>query len=96
MADRQRTRRTRLRVRALGELVLAAAAFTLAVVTLVTKDWIELVFRVDPDAHSGAVEWALVGVLMVAAAVLTGLGLRDRGRIRGMAVRPTQQAGSQV
>ncbi len=40
--------------------------------TLVTWEWIELVFRVDPDGGSGVLEWAIVGVL-AAAAVLFSL-----------------------
>jgi hypothetical protein len=42
------------------ELTLAAASAALLVVTLIWKDWIEIVFRIDPDAGSGAVEMAFV------------------------------------
>jgi len=46
---------------------LAVLAGVLAVVTLVWHDWIEVVFRVDPDAGSGALEWAVVIVLAIVA-----------------------------
>jgi hypothetical protein len=68
-----------VRVRLVVETVLGALAGLLAVVTLVTRDWIELVFRVDPDAGSGTVEWALV-VGLVAVAATCGLVARTEFR----------------
>jgi hypothetical protein len=49
------------------EAGLAAASAVLLVVTLLWKDWIEIVFRVDPDQGSGSFEWMIVGVTAVAA-----------------------------
>jgi hypothetical protein len=34
-------------------------------VTLVWSDWIEAVFGVDPDQHSGSLEWVVVGVMLL-------------------------------
>jgi hypothetical protein len=53
------------------ESALAIASGTLCVLTFVWRDWIEAVFRVDPDRHSGALEWAIVAVLVAAFATFT-------------------------
>ena len=42
----------------------------MAVVTLVTRDWIEVVFGVDRDYGNGALEWALVVGLALVAVTL--------------------------
>jgi hypothetical protein len=54
---------------------LAVAAAALAVATLIEPDWIEDVFGVDPDASSGAVEWA---VTFVAAGIVAFSGWAAR------------------
>lgn len=41
-------------------LAFAVISAALFVVTLAWPDWIELVFRVDPDHGSGWLEWAIV------------------------------------
>lgn len=51
------------------ETALAGAAAALAVATLAWRDWIEWIFGVDPDQHSGSAEWLVVGALLVAALV---------------------------
>lgn len=55
----------------------AAAGLTalFSVLTLLWKDWIEIVFRVDPDHHSGSLEWLIVGVCL---AVAVGLSILAR------------------
>jgi hypothetical protein len=52
------------------ELALGLASCILFLLTLATPEWIELVFRVDPDNGSGALEWAIVACLAVACSVL--------------------------
>jgi hypothetical protein len=47
------------------ELAIAAANLGLLAITILWKDWIEIVFKVDPDAGSGALEWAIVGLTLV-------------------------------
>jgi hypothetical protein len=51
------------------ESALATVTALLLVVTLVWREWIELVFRVDPDGGSGATEWLVVVVLGAVSAV---------------------------
>jgi len=54
------------RVRFWIEVVLAAVTIALLLLTLISRDWIEEVFGVDPDAGSGALEWGIVIALAVA------------------------------
>lgn len=45
----------------------------LALLTALDPDWIEEVFKVDPDAGNGSLEWLIVagfGVLVLSAAAL--------------------------
>jgi hypothetical protein len=59
--------------RARFEFALAGVFAILALLTAVVPDWIEVVFKVDPDGGSGALEWWIVigfGAVAVAAALL--------------------------
>ena len=47
------------------EAALALVNAALLVMTVVWKDWIEIVFGVDPDASSGAAEWTVVAVTLI-------------------------------
>ena len=49
----------------------------LFVLTLVVPDWIEAVFRVDPDHSSGTLEWVIVAGLLVATLALSLLARRE-------------------
>ncbi len=51
-----------LRVRFWIEAVVSAANIGLLAFTLLWPEWIELVFHIDPDAGSGALEWSIVAV----------------------------------
>ncbi|MDQ6750069.1 MAG: ABC transporter permease [Actinomycetota bacterium] len=55
------------------ESALSLLAVVTTLVTLVWKDWVEKVFGLDPDGHNGAVEWLIVGAVLVAAVTLAGL-----------------------
>lgn len=56
-----------MRLRFWAETIIAAACAVLAAVTAAWPQWIELVFRVDPDHGSGGAEWALVAAFAAAA-----------------------------
>ena len=48
---------------------LACGSLLLLVATLVWQEWIELVFRVDPDNGNGAAEWAIVALTSSATVI---------------------------
>jgi hypothetical protein len=62
------------------ELALAIFSAFLFVLTLVTREWIEMIFGVEPDGGSGALEWAITSALLLAAVLLGVLARRDRRR----------------
>lgn len=66
------------------EASLAFVTAVLVVVTLMSREWIELVFDIDPDGGSGAVEWGIV-VFLFLATVLFGALARAEWK-RGVAV----------
>lgn len=47
------------------ECVLALASSVLLVATLITRTWIEEVFKVDLDKSSGSLEWIIVTVVLL-------------------------------
>jgi len=61
------------------EAGVSLASGFLLVLTYFVPDWIEAVFRFDPDRHSGSWEWALNAALLatvVAAGVLARIEWR--------------------
>jgi hypothetical protein len=61
--------RAKLRARFCIEVSLAMLSGSLLVLTLFWRDWIEAAFGIDPDRHSGSLEWALVASLLLATAL---------------------------
>jgi|HubBroStandDraft_6_1064221.scaffolds.fasta_scaffold02117_3 hypothetical protein len=59
------------------ESVLACIAGILALLTAVWPDWIEGVTGLQPDAHSGSLEWILAAGCGVAAVLLGTLARRE-------------------
>jgi hypothetical protein len=44
------------------EAGLAIAGILATVATLISREWIEIVFRVDPDGGTGSLEWGIVAL----------------------------------
>lgn len=70
------------------EAFLASVTAILALVTLVWRDWIELVFRVDPDHRNGLTEYMIVAALLVGTIISAGFA---RTEWRRTPTRPQQQ-----
>jgi len=47
------------------EIVMATITGVLFLITLVVRNWIEIVFHVSLDNNTGSLEWMIVGVLLV-------------------------------
>lgn len=71
-----------LKARFYLEALLATLVTGLFVLTLVSRDWIELLFKVEPDEGNGSLEWIIVFVLAVAAIALIAVARRDWRRVR--------------
>jgi hypothetical protein len=54
------------------ESVATCLTAVLFVLTLISKEWIEILFRVDPDEGSGALEIALL-ILCAGVACVSGM-----------------------
>jgi hypothetical protein len=65
--------RKQLRRRFWVEMGVALASMALLCVTVLWSDWIELVFRVDPDDASGALEWLILAAACAVAVAFLGL-----------------------
>ena len=63
-------------------VVLGGLSAVLAVLTLITREWIEIVFGVDPDDGNGSLEWAIVIVLAVTAIVCLAYARAEWRRAR--------------
>ena len=55
-----------MRLQFWGALAGGGLSAALAVVTLISREWIEFLFGVDPDGGNGGLEWAVV----IAAALI--------------------------
>ena len=60
-----------MRARFWIEAGLAVASVLLLVVTLISREWIEVVLGVDPDGGNGSLEWLIVGIVAVVALVFS-------------------------
>jgi len=74
--------RRALRWRFWFEAVMATVTSILFVITLMQRDWIEIVFGVDPDSHSGVFEWLIVGALLTVTVMFFTLASYEWRRAR--------------
>lgn len=74
--------RNALRWRFWPEMGLAIVTSILFVFTLAQRDWIEMVFGVDPDQGNGSLEWLMVGALLVVTIALFTLASYEWRRAR--------------
>lgn len=68
----------RVRRRFYVEAALATLTGVLAVITLISREWIEAVFHVDPDNHHGWLEWLIVGVLAFTSLAFAAVARTER------------------
>ena len=74
--------RNALRRRFWLETGIAIITGILFVITLIRNDWIEIVFRVDPDNNNGTFEWLIVGALLLVTITLFILASYEWRRAR--------------
>ncbi len=74
--------RNALRRRFWLETAMVIVTSILFVITLVQRDWIEVVFGVDPDNRNGALEWLIVGALLAVTITLFTLASYEWRRAR--------------
>jgi hypothetical protein len=67
------------------ELVLAGTSLVLLLLTLMWRDWIELVFGADPDHGDGSLEWLIVAMAAVATVVFGVLARLEWRQLRARA-----------
>jgi hypothetical protein len=61
------------------KITAGSVTAALFLITLIARDWIEMLFGWDPDQHSGSVEWLIVGGLLLVTMILfTAAGVEWR------------------
>lgn len=75
-----------MRARFWIESGMAALTALLLIMTLISREWIEILFGVSPDGNSGSLEWFIVAASLVST-VLLGMMARSEWRRRGLAHR---------
>ena len=62
------------------EAGLAVGSGFLLLLTLVSSEWIEASFRVDPDGGNGSLEWAIVAALLATTVTFALLARAERAQ----------------
>jgi len=73
------------------EIGMATITGILFVITLIVRDWIEIVFHVSLDNDSGSFEWLIVGVLLVVTITLFVLARYEWRRAQTTMSTPESQ-----
>lgn len=74
-----------VRLRLMVEACAAVASMAAFVLTVIRRDWIEILSGANPDRHSGATEWLILGVFVAVAVIATALAGADWRRMRSAA-----------
>lgn len=64
------------------EAILASVTGILFLLTLFTREWIEMIFDVEPDAGSGSLEWIIVAGLLALTITLAVLARFEWRRLQ--------------
>jgi hypothetical protein len=83
------TARSARRRRFYVEAGLSTAGLALLVLTLISQEWIEVLFGVDPDHGDGSFEWLVVAVLAIVT-VASAVSARIEWRRPPAAESPTR------
>jgi hypothetical protein len=78
--------RAGLRARFWIECIAFSVAAGMCVLTMVWRDWIEGIFGVDPDAHSGGLEAAVTVATVAIAVVFAAMARTEWRRARASRV----------
>jgi hypothetical protein len=68
------------------EALFAVVSGILTILTLFWRDWIEIVFHIDPDGGDGSAEWLVVLVSLGATVTLSALARHEWRRVAGARV----------
>ena len=74
--------RNALRRRFWPEMGLTIVTSILFVFTLAQRNWIEMLFGLDPDQGNGSLEWLIIGALLVVSITLFMLAGYELRRAR--------------
>jgi hypothetical protein len=72
---------------------MATLSAGLLVLTLISREWIEVVFGLDPDNGDGTLEWAITGALLLTTLFLL---MSARTEWRRAMSRPRKSDDSQI
>jgi hypothetical protein len=67
------------------DVAVTSLTVGLFLLTLFSRNWIEVLFGIDPDHGDGSFEWIIVGGLLVASIALVALTRAEWRRFRVLA-----------